>query len=224
MHPSNTYFHFSFANYYDPTNMNFGMLRVINDDAIVPHSGFDKHPHQDMQIISYIIDGYLTHWDNVTNTEETIGAGHVQAISAGDGVWHSEINAHDVPCRLLQIWILPPYRGGQVRYTNKAFAPEERENTLLHIVGNPDNKDSVPLYINSDANLYVSQFTNNEAEVTFKLEEGRQAYLNCISGSVTLKGYTQLHERDSIELTESDEITLSSESGDGHFIIIEMAK
>ncbi|WP_354625150.1 pirin family protein [Psychromonas sp. MME2] len=83
VHPADTYFHFSFANYYNPVRMHFGALRVLNDDEIKPHSGFGRHPHQDMEIISYIISGKLTHWDNVTEQQETIGRGHVQAISAG---------------------------------------------------------------------------------------------------------------------------------------------
>ena len=103
MHPANTYFHFSFANYYDPSRMNFGVLRVLNDDDIAPHGGFDRHPHQDMQIVTYVLKGKLTHWDSVTRKQETIGAGHVQAISAGSGLWHSELNKHDEWCHLLQI-------------------------------------------------------------------------------------------------------------------------
>ncbi len=101
-HPADTYFHFSFANYYDPDNMNYGVLRVVNDDNVKPHNGFGRHPHQNMEIVSYVIDGQLTHWDSATQTEETLGRGHVQAITAGNGVWHSELNKHDEWCRFLQ--------------------------------------------------------------------------------------------------------------------------
>ena len=224
MHPSDTYFHFSFASYYDPTNMNFGLLRVLNDDAIVPHTGFDKHPHKDMQIVSYIVAGELTHWDNLTNQQETIGPGHVQVISAGSGVWHSEKNLGQEACRILQIWILPPFAGGEVRYTNKKFEPAERKNQLLHIVGNPFNKEHVPLYINSDANIYVSEITDKEAQVEFTLAPNRQAYINCIEGVVSIEGYAELDTRDSLEINQPDTLTFSSSGSKTHFIIIEMAK
>ena len=99
-------FHFSFAEYYNPKNINFGVLRVINDDLIDPHTGFPKHPHQNMEIVSYAVDGNLTHADSMGN-ENTITRGHVQYMSAGTGVYHSEMNHGDETLRLLQIWILP---------------------------------------------------------------------------------------------------------------------
>lgn len=229
MHPSNTYFHFSFANYYDPENVNFGLLRVLNDDTVMARKGFDKHSHKDMQIVSYIIDGHLTHWDNVTNREETIGRGHVQAISAGSGVWHSEKNTQDHPCRLLQIWLLPPYSGGEVRYTNQKFSASERENRLLHIIGNPNNKHQVPLYIHSDVNIYVSEITDKDALVTYELPSGREAYINCIEGELLVEGYGTLEQRDSLLISQPDTLCFSQVSqketnSQSHFIIIEMAK
>jgi redox-sensitive bicupin YhaK (pirin superfamily) len=224
MHPANTHFHFSFANYYDPTRMNFGALRVFNDDDIIPHSGFGRHPHRDMEIISYVMRGKLTHWDNVTKKEEAIGRGHVQAISAGSGVLHSELNKHDEWCRFLQIWIMPPKRGGSVRYNHQNFELAERENKLLHIVGNPSNKKTAPLYINSDVNLYVSEMTDKRAVVEFKLAEGRQAYINCAEGSVHIEGYPSLDEQDSLELREAGTVKFSLKGDNAHFIVIEMAK
>lgn len=224
MHPSDTYFHFSFANYYDPTNMRFSLLRVLNDDSIAPHSGFGKHPHKDMQIVSYIIDGQLTHWDNVTNKEETIGAGHVQAISAGTGVWHSEKNLHDTPCRLLQIWLLPPHAGGEVRYSHKKFAAEERQNQLLHIVGNPKNKDQTPLYTHSDSNIYVSEITDKDTVIKFNLRQDRQVYISCIEGDVILQDDIKLAKRDAIEVTQTGTLQLVSHSGYGHIILIELPR
>ena len=102
MHPANTYFHFSFANYYDPKNMNFGVLRVINDDEVKPNTGFGTHPHHDMEIFSYIVAGKLTHRDSAGN-HEVLSRGHVQCISAGTGVTHSELNEQNDWCRFLQI-------------------------------------------------------------------------------------------------------------------------
>lgn len=224
MHPANTHFHFSFANYYDPTRMNFGVLRVLNDDDVTPHGGFGRHPHKDMEIVSYVVRGKLTHWDNVTNKQETIGRGHVQAISAGSGVWHSELNKQDDWCRFLQIWLMPPKQGGPVRYNHQNFELAQRENKLLHIVGNPSNKNSSPLYINSDVNLYVSEMTDKRALVEFELAEGRQAYINCAEGSVHIEGYPSLNEQDSLELREVGTVKFSLKGDNAHFIIIEMAK
>lgn len=224
MHPANTRFHFSFANYYDPTRMNFGVLRVLNDDDVTPRGGFGRHPHRDMEIVSYIVKGKLTHWDNVTNKEETIGRGHVQAISAGSGVWHSELNKQDDWCRFLQIWIMPPKKGGPVRYNHKNFELADRENKLLHIVGNPQNIDTSPLYIYSDVNLYASEITDSRAVVEFELKPGRQAYINCAEGSMHIEGYPSLDEQDSLELSEAGKIKFSLKGKHAHFIIIEMKK
>lgn len=222
MHPANTRFHFSFANYYDPSRMGFGALRVFNDDNIKPHSGFGRHPHKDMEIVTYIINGKLTHWDSVTQKEETIGRGNVQAISAGSGVWHSEMNKQDDWCHLLQIWVMPTSRGGAVRYNHKGFELKDRENQLLHIVGNPKNKEIAPLYINSDVNLYASELTDSRASVNFELKPGRQAYINCVEGSLNIEGYPALKERDSLELKETAKLTFTVKDKHAHFIIIEM--
>lgn len=224
MHPANTRFHFSFANYYDPTRMGFGVLRVFNDDDVKPKGGFGRHPHKDMEIISYVVKGKLTHWDSVTQKEETIGRGHVQAISAGSGVWHSELNKQNDWCRFLQIWITPPKRGGEVRYNHKGFELKDRENKLLHIVGNPKNKETSPLYINADVNFYASEITDSRATVEFELKPGRQAYINCAEGSVQIDGFPALNEQDSLELTEPAKLTFSLKGKHAHFIIIEMKK
>ena len=223
MHPANTYFHFSFANYYDPKRMGYGVLRVFNDDDIQPKNGFGRHPHKDMQIISYVVRGHLTHWDSVTNQQETIGRGHVQAISAGTGLWHSEMNMHDDWCRFLQIWILPEKAGGPVRYNHQAFSEKDRENKLLHIVGNQTNKDQTPLYVSADVNLYASEITDDKAQVSFSLKAGRQAYINCIEGHLELEGQDiKLAEKDTLMLSEEQDLVFTSSKGFGHFIIIEM--
>ncbi len=223
-HPANTYFHFSFANYYDPDNMNFGVLRVLNDDDVTPGGGFHKHPHQDMEIVSYVINGALTHWDSATDVEDTIERGHVQIVSAGNGVMHSELNEQDGWTRFLQIWILPPAKGLPVRYENHKFKPEDRDNKLLQIVGNESNKDRVPLHLSQDVNFYVSEITDKQAKVSFSLEAGRQAYINNFEGSVDIGGLPTLDERDSIEVTGPAELEFSSAEGAAHFIIIEMSQ
>ncbi|AYH42384.1 pirin family protein [Azoarcus sp. DN11] len=223
-HPADTYFHFSFANYYNPDNIQFGVLRVINDDDVKPHGGFDRHPHRDMEIVSYVVGGKLTHWDNATNVEATIGRGDVQIVTAGTGVWHSELNRHDEWCRFLQIWILPPAANLPVRYAQRRFEPQDRLNRLLHIVGNTENRNEVPLYLNQDVNLYVSELQDPEARVTFTVQAGRQAYVNNIEGRVAVKGVTELAERDALEVVGPAELEFSLAGEHAHFIVIEMAR
>ncbi len=222
MHPADTYFHFSFANYYNPENMQFGVLRVLNDDDVKPHDGFDKHPHQEMEIVSYVVKGKLTHLDSATDVEDTLERGHVQTVTAGDGVWHSELNKQDDWTRFLQIWILPPANGLPVRYENHKFAPDERLNRLLQIVGNPANQDEVPLHLNQDVNLYVSEITDEAARVTYSLKAGRQAYVNNFEGSVDVSGVATLDERDSMEIVGPAELEFSLAGESAHFIMIEM--
>jgi hypothetical protein len=221
-HPADTYFHFSFANYFNPDNISFGFLRVLNDDNVKPRDGFDKHPHQDMEIVSYIVKGELTHWDNATNVDDTLKRGHVQTVTAGNGVVHSELNKHDDWTRFLQVWILPPAKGLPLRYENHKFSPEERMNKLLKIVGNTSNKDQAPLYLNQDVNFYVSEITDREAKVPFSLKAGRQAYINNFEGSVNIKGLAMLDERDSMEVVGPADLELTLAGETAHFIIIEM--
>ncbi len=223
-HPANTYFHFSFANYHNPNNMQFGVLRVLNDDDVRPNSGFDRHPHKDMEIISYIVKGELTHWDSVTNSEETLGRGTVQTLTAGSGLWHSELNKHNGWTRFLQIWILPPARGLPVRYDHQEYSLKERQNKLLHIVGNTSNKNEVPLHLNQDINMFVSEFTDEGAKVQFRLEEGRQAYVNNIEWRIEVEGLAILKERDSLEVVGPATLDFKYAGENAHFIIIEMAE
>ena len=221
MHPANTYFHFSFAEYHNPVRMNFGNLRVLNDDDVQPQGGFATHPHRDMEIVSYVVGGKLTHRDSA-GFHDTLGRGHVQTISAGTGVTHSELNEEEDLCRFLQIWILPDAGDLPVRYENHKFALKDRENKLLHIVGNSKSKGQAPLYVFQDVNLYVSELTDKNKSVSFSLEEGRQAYLNCFEGSINIEGFPSLGERDSLELHGKSELEISLASDNAHFILIEM--
>jgi len=199
MHPANTYFHFSFANYYDPKNMNFGVLRVINDDNVKPNAGFGTHPHSDMEIFSYIVTGKLTHRDSAGN-HEVLSRGHVQCISAGTGVTHSELNEQNDWCRFLQIWILPEAKNLPIRYDLHKFSFEDRNNKLLQIISG----------------------SVKDKSISFILNEGRQAYIFCFEGSININQYPSLKERDSLKIygQANMEFTLTSEKA--HFIIIEM--
>ncbi|OUF42422.1 pirin family protein [Pluralibacter gergoviae] len=221
-HPANTYFHFSFANYYNPDNMNYGVLRVVNDDDVKPHSGFDRHPHKDMEIVSYLVKGNLTHWDSATQEEDVLSRGHVQTVTAGSGVWNSELNKHDDWCRFLQIWILPPKGGLPVRYENHKFTAQDRQNKLLHIVGTLQKEDDAPLHLNQDINMYVSELTEASATVTYQVQTGRQAYINSIEDAVDVEGMAILEERDSLEVSGPATLTFRAGGNHAHFIIIDM--
>ncbi|VAW67344.1 Pirin [hydrothermal vent metagenome] len=225
-HPANTYFHFSFADYCDPKNMNYGVLRVLNDDNVKPHHGFDKHPHENMEIVSYVVDGKLTHWDSATDTPDTLERGHVQTVTAGTGVWHSELNQQDEWTRFLQIWIIPPAKGLPVRYENHKFELQDRQNRLLQIVGHSTESKQPPLHLHQDVNLYVSELTERSAQVRYALPAGRQVYINNFEGKVDVRiaeeGLLQLSERDSLEVNGPAELVFSAPQGHAHFILIEM--
>ncbi len=221
MHPANTYFHFSFAHYHDPKNMNFGVLRVLNDDNVKPNSGFSTHPHRDMEIFSYVVTGQLTHRDSAGN-HEVLSRGQVQCISAGTGVTHSELNEQNNWCRFLQIWVLPEAKNLPVRYDLHKFSFEDRNNKLLQIISGSKSKDSAPLYIFQDVNAYVSELTVKDKSISFILNEDRQAYIFCFEGSININQYPSLKERDSLKIYGQADMEFSLTSDKAHFIIIEM--
>lgn len=210
-------FHFSFADYYNPRNINFGVLRVINDDLIEAGTGFDTHPHQDMEIISYVIDGELTHGDSMNN-QRTLQRGHVQYMSAGTGVWHSEHNLGDTLARFLQIWIYPDRRGHVPNYGEYRFDWEERHDKWFPIVSS--TKGDAPVKIHQDANLYVLELGKDKS-IHFPVNQGRQAYLVQIEGSSRVNGQS-LEARDAMEIIEEEIVIIASETS--HFMLIEMAK
>ncbi len=220
-HPANTYFHFSFANYYDPDNMDFGVLRVINDDKVKPNSGFSTHPHRDMEIFSYLVEGKLTHRDSAGNLE-VLSRGHVQCISAGTGLTHSELNEQNEWCRFLQIWIKPKARSLPIRYDFQKFSFEDRNNKLFQIISGSKDKNAAPLYLCQDVNVYVSELTRKDTRIHFNLNKGRQAYVYCFEGSIDLGEYPSLSEKDSLKLFGQANLDISLSSDNAHFIIIEM--
>jgi len=222
-HPSDTYFHFSFADYYDPANINFGKLRVINDDFIKANSGFSTHPHKDMEIFSYILDGELTHKDSTGNTEKLL-RGYVQAISAGTGVYHSEINEGNEQCRLLQIWVYPNEKNLPVSYTINKVNPEERENKLLQIISSTSKPEDAKLNINQDFAAYVSELNDKDTEINFTVGEDRQIYLYSFEGSIMINSEIILEEMDSLKLWEKTDLSIKLNSEKAHFIILEMEK
>ncbi len=210
-------FHFSFAQYYNPSNMNFGVLRVINDDLIEAHEGFDMHPHRDMEIVSYVLDGELTHGDNMGN-ENTISRGHVQYMSAGTGVVHSEHNRGDQLARLLQIWIVPDQRGYKPQYGDHRFEAKDRHNQWLQIVSSTTG--SAPIRIHQDANINVLELDAGKT-IRFEVNADRQAYLVLIEGRSLVNG-VQLTMRDALESVEESLLLEAQENS--HYLVIEMRK
>lgn len=210
-------FHFSFAEYYNPDNINFGVLRVINDDLIQSNTGFDTHPHRDMEIISYVVNGELTHKDSMGN-KNTITRGHVQYMSAGTGVYHSEHNFGKDTLRLLQIWIFPDQKGYKPNYGDYRFNWDDRQNKWLHMVSSKDG-DAI-IKINQDINVYSLELEKGK-EISFPVKEGRQAYLVQIEGAL-LVNEVELNERDGMEIVEEDILIKAQETS--HIIVLEMKK
>jgi len=212
-----SHFHFSFAEYYNPSNINFGALRVINDDIVQPNRGFELHPHQNMEIISYVVDGKLTHQDSMGN-KHTLGRGEVQYMSAGTGVYHSEHNLEDTPLRFLQIWIFPNKEGYTPNYGDFRFKWEDRKNKWLEIASNEN--DDAPITIHQDVHVYASEL-DQDNEIKFTVAKGRQAYLVQIEGNSVINNQ-QLETRDGLESIEED-LHIKAQST-SHFLVIEMSK
>ena len=208
-------FHFSFAGYYNPSNMNFGVLRVINDDLIDQGEGFDTHPHQDMEIISYVVQGELTHQDSMGN-KRTLKRGHVQYMSARTGVYHSEHNYGNETLRLLQIWIVPDKNGYAPNYGDNMFDWNLRKEKWFKIVSG-QNGDA-PIKINQDVNIYVLEL-EDEKEAEFVVGKDRQAYLVQIEGESNINNI-QLNAKDALEITE--ETILIKSKAKSHYLVIEM--
>lgn len=215
-----SHFHFSFADYYNPKNINFGVLRVVNDDIVEPGTGFDMHPHKNMEIISYVIEGELSHADSMKN-EHTLSRGQVQYMSAGTGVVHSEHNWGKGKLRFLQIWILPDKDNYPPNYGEYRFAVEDRENKWLAIASSVENKESnAPIRIHADINAYATILTAGHT-LDFQVKAGRQAYLILIEGGADVNGVA-LSMRDALEIVEEDISIIPKETA--HVLIIEMAK
>lgn len=178
-------FHFSFGEYRDPERMGVGPLMVWNDDSFQPGRGFDMHPHQDMEIITYIRQGAITHRDNLGN-EGRIEAGDVQVMSAGSGIVHSEYNMESAPALLYQIWIMPHTKGVEPRWDSARFPKQERAGELVPLVSGREGVDSA-LRIHQDASLLCGVVAAGES-VSHVLGPDRQAYLACAEGSVEING------------------------------------
>jgi len=194
----NTYHTFSFADYYDPDHMGFRQLRVINEDRVQPGKGFGTHAHQDMEIITVVLDGALQHKDSLGNGS-VIRPGDVQRMSAGTGVTHSEHNSSNTnPVHFLQIWILPARRGLVPSYEQRTFPATERVQTL-RLVASPDGRNG-SVTVHQDVDLYAA-LLSPASRVIHALRPGRNAWLQIAAGAVTLNK-TSLEAGDGAAITD----------------------
>lgn len=210
-------FHFSFAEYVNHDNLNFGVLRVLNDDIIHPDSGFSTHPHRDMEIISYVVDGEITHKDSMGN-EETLSAGEVQYLSAGTGIQHSERNISTTrDLRLLQIWIIPPEKNLDPLYGSHKYEPNERKNKLLNVVSSLNGEAKIKIY--QDVKIYVCELDAGK-ETHYEIGADRQIYFVQITGDARINA-TELSHGDAMEMTKEKNLNAKALS-DCHFLFIDM--
>jgi redox-sensitive bicupin YhaK (pirin superfamily) len=213
-----THWHFSFGDYRDPANVQWSKLRVFNDDVVQGGGGFDLHPHRDMEIITYVLEGELAHQDSAGN-RGVVRPGEVQVMSAGKGIFHAEHNASpDKPVRLLQIWIQPRTHGAPPRWAQRQFSKDDRAGKLLPVVSGGDLSDT--LTIDQDAAIYVSSLRAGEA-VTHAVQNGRRhVYLFITQGDVIVNGRA-LSAGDQARI--ADEITLDlAATSDAELILLDL--
>lgn len=198
--------HFSFASYYDPARMGWGALRVWNDDEIAPSSGFPPHPHEDMEIITYVRQGAITHQDSMGNKGRT-AAGDVQVMSAGTGVRHAEYNLEPETTRIFQIWILPRARGGQPSWGAKPFPKADRSGRFVTLAsGFAGDADALP--IRADARVLGATLKAGES-VEHQVGAGRHAYLVPALGAVEIDGQ-RFDARDGAALSGGQTVTITA--------------
>jgi redox-sensitive bicupin YhaK (pirin superfamily) len=209
---------FSFGHYVDPDHMGFGPLRVINEDRVAPGGGFPTHPHSDMEIVSYVLEGALAHKDS-TGAGSIVRPGDVQRMSAGTGVRHSEYNASDKePAHFLQIWILPERAGLEPGYEQKRFEPEEKRGRL-RLVGARDGGEGA-ITIHRDVDLYATILGPGES-VTHRLTPGRRAWVQVARGEIAVDG-KKLEAGDGIAVSDIGDLRIEGQ-GDAEALLFDMA-
>jgi hypothetical protein len=201
----NSWHTFSFADYYDPDYMGFRSLRVINDDRVQPGMGFSAHPHRDMEIISYVLDGELEHRDSMGNGS-VIRPGELQRMSAGTGITHSEFNpSKSEPVHFLQIWILPDQKGLSPDYEQKLF-PDEVKRGKLRLIGSSDGRDG-SVTIHQDASIYAAMLDPG-AEIVHTIPSGRHVWVQVARGKIHVNGYT-LEQGGGAAVTDEDRLEIA---------------
>lgn len=214
----NAYHSFSFASWYNPERIQFGMLRVLNDDTVAAGMGFGTHPHDNMEIITIPLEGDLAHKDSMGNSS-TIKTGDVQVMSAGTGIQHSEFNPNaDLQTKLFQIWLFPKYRNVVPRYQQITLDVTKQKNSFAQILSpNPDDEG---VWIHQDAWFYLSDFEANFSKILALQKEGNGFYIMNIEGEIEVNG-EKLEKRDAIGIWETNEIEINANS-DSRFLIMEI--
>jgi len=203
----NTHWHFSFSDYHDPNNMNWGALRVFNDDVVQGGGGFGAHPHRDMEIVTYVLEGELEHQDNLGN-KGVIKPGEVQVMSAGKGIVHAEYNhSKTVPVHFLQLWVMPRNRGSKPRWEQRQFSPAEREGKLRAVVSSGNLPDT--LHIDQDAAIYIGTLKAGQ-ELRQAIGRHRKGYLFVISGALSLND-KRLSAGDQARIEEEENLRLKAD-------------
>ena len=211
--------HFSFANYQDPKRVHFGPMRVINDDVVAPKKGFDPHPHDNMEIITYVRKGAITHKDDMGNEGRTV-AGDVQVMSAGTGVVHSEYNLEDEDTNLYQIWMFPNKKNVKPRWDAKQFPKEPVKGKLKPLVTSFDNKDENSLKIYQDTVIYAGRI--NKDDIVEQTIDREQAYVLCSQGQITINGEL-IEKGDGAEITKTKEVKIEAVK-DAEVLFIDLPK
>ena len=210
--------HFSFAGYHDPARTNWGRIRVWNDDTIAAKSGFPTHPHNDMEIVTYVRTGAITHRDSLGNEGRT-EAGDVQVMSAGTGIQHSEFNLEDEDTTLFQIWILPDERGEKPSWGARPFPKESREGHFVTLASGIDG-DADVLPIRADARVLGATVKAGDS-VTYQTEAGRHSYLVPAKGKIRV-GDVEANARDGVAITGLDTITVTAIE-DAELVLVDAA-
>jgi quercetin 2,3-dioxygenase len=210
--------HFSFAGYHDDARVHWGSLRVWNDDTIAPKTGFPPHPHRDMEIITYVREGAITHQDNLGNKGRT-EAGDVQVMSAGTGITHSEYNLEDVTTRIFQIWIIPNKSGEKPSWGAKPFPKGERSGHFVTLAsGFADDDEALP--IRADARVLGATLKAGET-AEYTLGQGRHAYLVPAIGAVAING-ERLNTRDGAAVTDVETLRVTAIE-DSEIVLVDAA-
>ncbi|KAL3930244.1 MAG: hypothetical protein SGBAC_011843 [Bacillariaceae sp.] len=221
-------FHFSFAEYNSNQNSSFGVMRVMNDDLVQPKRGFGNHPHRNMEIATYIVNGKLTHEDSMGNAQ-SLGRGSIQFMTAGSGLEHSEANQTDKPLRFIQTWIVPSSTGLTPNYGGYDAQFNQEKNVIRHLASSvKDTEHETPVKLNQDVNCYASELELGKS-VTVDVAAGRQAYLLCVEGKLKVNG-SDVEKYDGCEIVGNGEpITIKAseveetENGEvAHFLMFEM--
>lgn len=214
----NAHHHFSFAGYYDNLRMNWGQLRVWNDDEIAPHSGFPPHPHQDMEIMTYVREGAITHQDNLGNKGRTV-AGDVQVMSAGTGIAHSEYNLEDETTRIFQIWIMPTEYGAEPSWGTRPFPKGERAGSFVTLASGID-ESSDALHIRANARLVAATLKAGQS-AEYRLENGRKAYVVAAKGRYEVNGIAA-EARDGVAVRDEEVLNFTA-SEDSEIVLVDVA-